>query len=58
MIVMRARRNPAPTKVIQVPKIEVRCEFTELFTSQCAHCLGIEADWLPARKVEVYEGSI
>jgi hypothetical protein len=68
-VVLRAKRKDRPkltvlpgggqvTGRVVLVEQEERCEFTELFPSQCAHCLGIEPDWLPKRKVEVYEGSI
>lgn len=57
-VVLRAKRKHRSAQIPQkVSHIEVRCEFTELFTTQCAHCLGIEADWLPKPKKEVYEGA-
>ena len=35
--------------------IEDRCDFSDLFVTQCAHCLGHEPDWETKPKVKVYD---
>ena len=37
------------------PPIEERCWYSELFPSQCAHCLGHVPDWEDAPKVTIYD---
>lgn len=32
-----------------------RCEYSDLFPRECAHCLGHEPDWETKPKVKVYE---
>lgn len=32
-----------------------RCDYSWLFTSQCAHCLGHEPDWETKTKVVAYD---
>ena len=49
----RAMENFA-MRVKHVPE-EGRCEFSDLFWSQCAHCLGHEPDWETKPKVKVYD---
>ena len=38
-----------------IPVVEERCDYSWLFTTQCAHCLGHTADWEVSRKVKAYE---
>lgn len=40
---------------VMLPIGEERCEYSWLFESQCAHCLGHVADWEEVRKPRVYE---
>lgn len=35
--------------------IEERCEFSDLFVTQCAHCMGHEPDWETKPKAKVYD---
>lgn len=35
--------------------IEDRCDYSDLFVSQCAHCLGHVPDWEEKKKAVIYE---
>lgn len=39
-----------PGRVVTLPYEPERCGYSELFPSQCGHCLGHRADWEPDLK--------
>jgi hypothetical protein len=42
-------------EAMRIAEIEDRCDYSDLFPSQCAHCQGHVADWEITPKVEVYD---
>lgn len=56
-VFIRAKRRKPHFEAQSETVIVERCDFSDLYQDQCAHCLGIVADWEIKPKVTVYEGT-